>query len=102
MAHFVGEDLHDSRFERVRLRGARFSRVELDDALFHAVGMIGARSRGVDLTRAVMRGVLLDGVDIDGEIGRLTINGVEVGHLSRARDGPSRGAVPSGTACWSC
>ncbi len=43
--------------------------------------MTGASFRGVDLSGVVMRGVELNRVDITGEIGDLTINGVAVGPL---------------------
>jgi hypothetical protein len=74
MADFIGEDLRGSRFERVDLGGARFRTVELVDAEF----------RAVELTRVRMRGVELNGVDIYGEIGKLTVNGVDVGPLVEA------------------
>ena len=74
MADFIGEDLSGSRFERVRLSGAEFRSCEIVDTQF----------RSVDLNRVVMRGVELIDVDIYGDIGKLTINGVEVGSLVNA------------------
>jgi hypothetical protein len=61
MADFTGENLRDSRFDRVDLRGSRF--------------------RGVELTGVVMRGVELVDVDIHGEIVNVRINGVDVAPL---------------------
>jgi hypothetical protein len=74
MANFVDENLSDSSFEHVRL----------DRAAFRDCDLSGAAFRGVDLTGAVMRGVSLVDVDIRGEIGNLTINGVEVSGLIQA------------------
>jgi DinB superfamily/Pentapeptide repeats (8 copies) len=74
MADFIGADLKGSRFERVDFSGAQFHAVNLADARFHAVEMNGV----------VMRGAELYDVDIQGEIGNLTINGVDVGGLIEA------------------
>jgi uncharacterized protein YjbI with pentapeptide repeats len=68
-------------FIRAALRGSRFERADLSGAQFRAVDLTGARFRGGDLSGAVMRGVELAGVDIYGEIGKLTVNGVDVGPL---------------------
>jgi len=88
MADFVDEDLTGSRFERVDLSGAQFSRVDLNGARFERIDLsdvelrtcdlAGARFRAVDMRGVVMRGVELVDVDIYGEIGKLTINGVDV------------------------
>jgi hypothetical protein len=64
MAEFVDENL----------RGARF----------HMVDLSGATFRAVFLRDVVMRGVELDNVDIHGEIGRVVVNGVEIGPLVEA------------------
>lgn len=69
MAEFEHQDLQGSTFSDVTLRGSRFETVDLRDC----------RMRNVYLADSVLRGAVLDGVDIDGEIGSLTINGVEVG-----------------------
>jgi hypothetical protein len=74
MADFIGEDLSGSRFERVNLSGAEFRAVDLS----------GAEFRGVELNGVVMRGVELVDVDIYGELGRVTINGVDVVPLVNA------------------
>jgi len=74
MADFIGEDLSGSRFERVNLSGAEFRAVDLS----------GVEFRGVELNGVVMRGVELVDVDIYGELGRVTINGVDVVPLVNA------------------
>lgn len=74
MADFIGEDL----------KGSRFERVDLDGALFRTVSFANAQFRSVDMTGVVMRGVELVDVDIYGEIGNLTINGVDVVPLIQA------------------
>lgn len=60
-----------AEFVRAQLRGSRFEGVDLS----------GAQFRGVDLTGVRMRGVVLSDGVIDGEVGGLTINGVDVGPL---------------------
>jgi hypothetical protein len=74
MPDFIGEDLSGSRFERVNLTGAEF----------RACDIVDTRFRGVEMSGVVMRGVALYDVDIYGEIGSLTINGVDVGRLVNA------------------
>jgi hypothetical protein len=71
MADFIHADLRGSRFEHVDLSGAQL----------RAVDLTGARLHAVDLTGVVMRNVELAGTDIHGEIGDLTINGVDIGPL---------------------
>ncbi len=61
---FIHTDLTGARFERVPLRQARF--------------------RAVDFSGSVMRAVSLEGVDIDGDIGGLKINGVPIAPLVEA------------------
>ncbi len=61
-------------FIRAEMRGSRFERVDLSNAQFRAVYLDGV----------VMRGVELVNVDICGEIGNLSINGVDVGPLVTA------------------
>jgi hypothetical protein len=68
-------------FIRADLRGSRFEHVDLSGAQLRAVDLTGARLRAVDLTGVVMRNVELAGADIHGEIGNLTINGVDIGPL---------------------
>jgi hypothetical protein len=71
-------------FIHADLRGARFEHVDLTGAQLRAVALTNAQFRGVDLSGVVMRGVELVGVDINGEIGNLTINGVDVAPLVQA------------------
>ena len=84
MADFIGEDLSGSRFERVNLAGSRFERIILSGAEIRASDIVDTRFRGVEMSGVVMRGVALADVDIYGEIGSLTINGVDVGPLVNA------------------
>ncbi|MFD2082673.1 Pentapeptide repeat-containing protein [Actinopolymorpha cephalotaxi] len=74
MAEYVDKDLRETRFERVDLRGAQFRNSDLTGAVF----------RGAWLTGVVMRGVELVDVEIHGEVGNLTINGVDVAPLVEA------------------
>ena len=71
MADFFREDLKGSRFERVNLSGAQFRTVDLSDASFRDVYLHDVRMRGVELV----------GVDINGEINNVTINGVQIAPL---------------------
>jgi DinB superfamily len=71
MADFIDKDLSGSRFERVNLSGAEF----------RSFYMVGTRFRGGDMKGVVIRGVDLVDVDMYGEIGRLIVNGVDVGPL---------------------
>lgn len=69
MTRFTASDhLRDAEFVEADLAGARFRFVELEGAVFEQSY----------LTRVVMRGVDLTDADIDGRIGGLTVNGVEV------------------------
>lgn len=61
-----------------------FDGVDLTGARFHKVPLNGARFRMVDLTGVVMRDISLEGAAIDGEIGGLRINGVDVAPLVEA------------------
>jgi hypothetical protein len=82
MADFIDDDLSGSQFERVDLSGSRFERVKLSGAKFRASDIIDTEFRGVEMRGVVMRGVELVDVDIYGEIGNLTINGVsDIGRL---------------------
>jgi hypothetical protein len=94
MADFIGEDLGGSRFEQVNLAGSqlesvtlagsRLERVDLSGLDIRTANVVGTRLRDVDFNNVVMRGVAMSDVDIYGEIGRLTVNGVEVGPLINA------------------
>jgi len=64
MVKHLDEDLAGSRFENVDLSGSRF--------------------HNVDLSRSVIRGALLTDVEVDGDIDRLRVNGVEVAPLVEA------------------
>jgi uncharacterized protein YjbI with pentapeptide repeats len=74
MAEFRGDDLRESRFERVDLTGAQFRSVDLCHAQF----------RGVDLTGVTMLGVEIPHARIEGEILSLLVNGVDVAPLVEA------------------
>jgi hypothetical protein len=74
MADFVNEDLSGALFQHVRLTGTHFR--DCDFA--------GAQFRGVEMNGVVIRGAELVDVDIYGEIGKLTVNGVDVGPLVAA------------------
>ena len=67
-AEFTGQDLAGSQFEQVRLADARFRRVDLS----------GARFNDVLLTGAVIRGAYAESLEVEGEFGRLTVNGIDV------------------------
>lgn len=69
MTRFTAED---------ELRGAEFVAADLTGARFRFADLEGATFSQSYLPRSVMRGVDLTGADIDGEIGGLRINGVEV------------------------
>ena len=62
-------------------RGARITDADMTGSVFIEVDLSGAVFREVNFAGARMRGVYLDNVDIDGAIGSLRINGVEVGPL---------------------
>ena len=70
MAEFINTD---------ELRGSRFERVDLTGSEFRAVDLANTRFLGVDMDGVVIRGAELADVDIYGEIGKVVINGVEVG-----------------------
>ena len=78
MTDFIQQDLSGSRFDQVLLTGADFYKVRLDDAHFRDVDL-----RGLDVRDAVitgkLRGIELWDVELSGDIGRLVVNGVEVG-----------------------
>lgn len=94
MADFIGEDLGGSKFEQVNLgnsefrrvsfAGSRMERADLSGMEIRSVSVAGTRLRDVDFNDVVMRGVALSEVEIHGEIGRVTINGVEIGPLITA------------------
>ncbi|WP_454853030.1 DinB family protein [Promicromonospora soli] len=69
MTRFTADDdLRNAEFDSVNLTGARFRFTDLEGVAFDQSY----------LPRATMRGVDLTGADIDGQIGGLKVNGVEV------------------------
>jgi hypothetical protein len=74
MADFIDQDLTESRFENVLLKGAHFEIADLS----------GTRFKNVDLRGAVIRGARLVDVEMDGEIWNLKVNGVDVVPLVEA------------------
>jgi hypothetical protein len=84
MPDFIDEDLANSRFERVNLAGSRFEDIDLSAARFRSVNMVDTQFRAMNMNGVVLRGVELANVDIYGEIGKLTVNGVDVGPLVQA------------------
>ncbi len=71
---FTQQDLSGARFEEVSLRDASFRDTTLENARFH----------WVDLSGASITGAKLVGVDIDGDIENLRVNGVEIAPLIEA------------------
>jgi len=67
-------DLRGGEYRGTDMRGTQFRRVDLRDAWFREVDLRGVR----------MRGVALDDADLDGEMDRLRIWGVEVVPLLEA------------------
>jgi hypothetical protein len=68
MAEFDHQDLSGSRFRRVDLTGSRFRWVDLSNAHFNGVALAGVTIQGAEITDT----------RIDGEIERLSVNGVDV------------------------
>jgi hypothetical protein len=66
------------------MTGRRFEGVDLTGARFRDLDMTGARFEHVTLSGTVMRGVEMIDVDIDGRLGNVTINGVDVMPLVQA------------------
>ena len=66
------------------LRGARITNADLTGARLRSVILADVEFRGVEMDGVVMRGVELADVEIHGEIGRLTVNGIDVGPLVNA------------------
>lgn len=80
------------------LRGAEFAAADLTGARFRFADLAGAVFDQSYLPRAVMRGVDLTGADIDGAIGGLKVNGIEVMPLIEAelnRQSPGRAQARS-------
>jgi len=70
--------------DTTELRGSRFERVDLSGSQFRAVVLANTRFLGVNMDGVVIRGAELADVDIHGEIGKVVINGVEIGPLVEA------------------
>ncbi|HSU01945.1 MAG TPA: DinB family protein [Nocardioides sp.] len=68
MTDFTEQDLTGSTWRRVLLR----------DATFHEVDLSGTRFRAVYLDGVRMTGVEVPDLEIQGELGRLVVNGVDV------------------------
>lgn len=81
---FTGEHLDGAVFRQVSLRGATFDEVHLTDATLRDVDLSGATLRAAHLDRVRMRGVEIPDLDIDGSLGRLVVNGVDVVPLVEA------------------
>jgi hypothetical protein len=101
MTDFTEQDLSDSRFEKVHLQRATFRDVSLVEASFTDVDLSGVRIHAAWLDKVRMTGVEVPDLEINGEIGRLVVNGVEVGPLVEAeldRRHPERAAMRPTTA----
>lgn len=84
MPNFTEQDLEGSAFTRVSLRGARFQEARLNGASFYDVDFSDATFRAVYLNRVRMRGVEITDLDVYGELGRVVVNGVDVGPFVEA------------------
>jgi uncharacterized damage-inducible protein DinB len=84
MTDFMNEDLSRSRFERVDLAGSRFRLTQFGGVEFHGCEFADTQLRIVEMNGVTMRGVEMHNVEISGDIGNLTINGVEVAGLVEA------------------
>lgn len=91
MSEIADADLSGSTADRVLLRDVRVREVDLSGAHAEDVRMVGASLRSANLTGLTVRDALLrdvsirgsfvESLEISGEIGRLTVNGVEVAPL---------------------
>ncbi len=84
MNQFHEQDLSGSDFRRVSLSGATFEEVRLTDVRMNDVDLSGTRIRSALLDRTRLSGAELVDVEISGEIGRLVVNGIDVGPLVEA------------------
>lgn len=81
MAEYHEQDLSGSTFRQVRLQGSTFDDIDFSEVTFRNAWMADATFRAVMFPRVRMSGVEFDDVNISGEIGKLVINGVDVGPL---------------------
>jgi hypothetical protein len=91
MTEIADADLSGSTADRVLLRDVRAREVDLSGATAQDVRMVDASIRSADLTRLSVRDALfrdvrirgssIEGLEISGEVVRLTVNGVDVGPL---------------------
>jgi hypothetical protein len=84
MTDFTNADMKSSRFQHVDLTDSRFEMVNLSGAEIRRAYLDGTTVRSAILKNVVMRGVEVFDLDIYGEIGSITINGVEVAGLVNA------------------
>ena len=84
MVEFIDQDLSGSRFQRVNLADSRLQLAQLSGVEFVGCEFVDTRFRFIEMTGVTMRGVELDNVEINGDIGNLKINGVEVRELVEA------------------
>lgn len=84
MADYADQDLSGTRFERVDLTNTRFERVHLEHVELIDSEMYDMTIRGTDLIGVRMHGVDIVDLDIIGDIGKLTVNGVDVAPLVEA------------------
>src|SRR5689334_14060515 len=66
------------------LTGSTYEKTDLSGSSFRLVLFDGSTIRESDMNGVLMRGVGIDNTRIDGEIGSLVINGVEVGPIIEA------------------
>jgi hypothetical protein len=83
MSEFIQQDLSGARFEQVLLKGATFQRVRFNGATMRDVDLRDIVVHGAVITGR-MRGVEFWDLELNGEIGHLTVNGVDVGPLVEA------------------
>jgi hypothetical protein len=83
MTEFIQQDLSGARFEQVLLKGATFQKVRFNGATLRDVDLRDIVVHGAVITGR-MRGVEFWDLELNGEIGHLTVNGVDVGPLVEA------------------
>ena len=78
---FIDTDLDGASFERVSMKGATLHRVQLNDARMTRVNLSGVEIRGAALYATRLVGVELSDVVIEGDLGNVVVNGVDIGPL---------------------